>query len=891
MKCMAQSGCAKKSKGMEKEIKAENVLFPVSYTLIVVVSVLILSMAFAGIVSADNEVIETTVLPLTSEEKGLDSKLSEGGKSRFAEPDLWVGTGEDIVPGTSKGHSAKLIAEYYRPRLYLGPLSDQCPDEVYYRVIKGKDSYVGFDAYLIQYFAYWNYQSFPEHVYDFEPIFIYVRNIGEKPYRVAYDRCDIADMTKHYHEIHRTYSCINPEDGPRDEDTHTNDKAYYPYGRRDYTAKVDLSDISTSLKDNWAGNQVKLGIAHTWHTFNTDISDIDIECPYCELEPLTDGALEKAYLLKRDIVEPFKYDISDPFKNLFWEDHYHLEDLKFPTISGNIKSAVVNNEILTVKVSMLYDNTGAGGSSGKHLTGLWVDRFDAKISTDTGYEDIGDPYEFDEQSPGEYILKYDVSGIDINSVLNLKVRDNVGDFGDPGDSCDLYKHITFVSAEVYVPDDYPTIQAAVDAVNAGDTIIVRDGTYTENVDVDKSLTIKSENGADSTIVQAANPNDHVFEVTADDVTISRFMVTGARKFYAGIYLGGPDNCIITDNKATDNDIGIYLDSSSNNNIRSNNANSNNWHGIYLSSSNYNMITNNDASHNRYREHLASGIILLHSSSNTVSNNCVDSNNGYGIGLYYSNSNSLLKNSAKSNCDAGIHLSSSENNSVKDNKIESTFWDGIVLGGSFNNMLRNNTVKSSGRYCIYGGSANRIYFNNFIDNNNVNSGITNYWNSPEQLTYTYNDNTYTNHLGNYWDDYTDIDANNDGIWDNPYSINSDNDNYPLVERFENYEIGEDTTPPTVTTVSPQNGAPDVAIDTVVTATFSEAMDSSTITTDSFTLAGSAVSGTVTYDSDTYTATFTPNANLEYNHEYNSALSTAITDKAGNPLAEEGAPPFK
>jgi hypothetical protein len=80
-----------------------------------------------------------------------------------------------------------------------------------------------------------------------------------------------------------------------------------------------------------------------------------------------------------------------------------------------------------------------------------------------------------------------------------------------------------------------------------------------------------------------------------------------------------------------------------------------------------------------------------------------------------------------------------------------------------------------------------------------------------------------------------------------------------------------------------------------------MDSSTITTDSFTLAGtpgrgwqeippippteSMVSGNLTYDSDTYTATFTPDANLGYNHEYTATLSTAITDKAGNSLTEE------
>ena len=87
--------------------------------------------------------------------------------------------------------------------------------------------------------------------------------------------------------------------------------------------------------------------------------------------------------------------------------------------------------------------------------------------------------------------------------------------------------VTSSSATIYVPDDYPTIQAAVDAASAGDTIIVRDGTYIENIEVDKSLTIQSENGPDSTIVQAEDSGDNVFSVTADYVEISGFTVEAA----------------------------------------------------------------------------------------------------------------------------------------------------------------------------------------------------------------------------------------------------------------------------------------------------------------------------------------------------------------------------
>ncbi|MDD2254064.1 NosD domain-containing protein, partial [Methanoculleus sp.] len=42
--------------------------------------------------------------------------------------------------------------------------------------------------------------------------------------------------------------------------------------------------------------------------------------------------------------------------------------------------------------------------------------------------------------------------------------------------------------------DYAAIQAAVDAAAAGDTIVVKDGAYTENVLVDRALTLMTENG-------------------------------------------------------------------------------------------------------------------------------------------------------------------------------------------------------------------------------------------------------------------------------------------------------------------------------------------------------------------------------------------------------------
>ena len=127
--------------------------------------------------------------------------------------------------------------------------------------------------------------------------------------------------------------------------------------------------------------------------------------------------------------------------------------------------------------------------------------------------------------------------------------------------------------------DYKSIQEAVNHTSEGDTILVYSGTYTENVEIYKKLTIVSQSGnMDDTIVLAADSNDHVFHVTANNVTISGFNLTGANSTIknsetSGIYLDGVHDCIITDNKLSNNTVGVFLEDSSNNTLSNNTANS------------------------------------------------------------------------------------------------------------------------------------------------------------------------------------------------------------------------------------------------------------------------------------------------------------------------------
>ncbi|MBP7332120.1 MAG: PKD domain-containing protein, partial [Firmicutes bacterium] len=117
----------------------------------------------------------------------------------------------------------------------------------------------------------------------------------------------------------------------------------------------------------------------------------------------------------------------------------------------------------------------------------------------------------------------------------------------------------------YVDDsggaDFTTIQAAVTAARAGDTIIVKDGAYTENVVVEKSLVIKSENGAAQTIVQAAANTGDVFKVTAANVTIDGFTASGATTTgKSGITISGSSSssCTVINNECSGNSQGISI---------------------------------------------------------------------------------------------------------------------------------------------------------------------------------------------------------------------------------------------------------------------------------------------------------------------------------------------
>jgi hypothetical protein len=120
-----------------------------------------------------------------------------------------------------------------------------------------------------------------------------------------------------------------------------------------------------------------------------------------------------------------------------------------------------------------------------------------------------------------------------------------------------------------------------------------------------------------------------------------------------------------------------------------------------------------------------------------------------------------------------------------------------------------------------------------------------------------------------------------------ALGADGNNVPVL--LNTAPPKEDTTPPTVDSVSPEDAATGVALNTPVEATFSEAIDQRTLSSTTFTLTKQGgttrVSATLSYDTATKKATLVPKCDLAPNTTYSATITTGVKDGAVNALEED------
>ncbi|UCG70112.1 MAG: right-handed parallel beta-helix repeat-containing protein [Thermoplasmata archaeon] len=360
---------------------------------------------------------------------------------------------------------------------------------------------------------------------------------------------------------------------------------------------------------------------------------------------------------------------------------------------------------------------------------------------------------------------------------------------------------------IIVPDDYPTIQQAIDAANPGDTVYVRPGTYAENLFIAKTLILEGED-KDTTIIDGGGSDD-VVKITARYVKITGFSIQhgGTNIGDAGIELNNAHNCLIINVNSSNNWAGIHLISSRDNVIENNVIYSNRQEGIdgqqacdgntiennivhsngkdgiqITESCDYNKIINNTIFDNRHV-----GISISESCNhNIIMNNIISDNVHDGIDIYlHSTYNTIIGNDISGSIVVFFLRWYSDNNLVYDNKISIGSNYGMMILYAHSNTIYNNTISENSNIGLgLSYSTNNVIYRNRIINNSIQAEDDN----PS--------NNNWHHLGllegNYWSDYTGLDDGSglgkhaiagDGIGDTKIPHPMTNfDYYPFVDFY-------------------------------------------------------------------------------------------------------------
>ncbi len=279
----------------------------------------------------------------------------------------------------------------------------------------------------------------------------------------------------------------------------------------------------------------------------------------------------------------------------------------------------------------------------------------------------------------------------------------------------MAKSSAVAGAKITVPDDYPTIQQAVDNAAPGTKILVKDGTYTEQVTVyTNNLTIVPAHKGQAHVIgsfgfsgvtkgslEGFDITGGVFLEGCTKVEIKENEVKGTVDTEGfGIILFASLDCVVKDNKLHDNTVGSFLAPAGisiyfgGKHLVKGNICQTNPIGILVlgglevlgnPSPGKNSITFNECSGN------FGGIVLFGSQENTVGDNKCNFNEFLGIYLAFESDRNKIgsNNQAMNNGAVGIFLDASDNNSVTKNTAKNNGSCDAVDLGTGNTFVKNN----------------------------------------------------------------------------------------------------------------------------------------------------------------------------------------------------------
>jgi hypothetical protein len=226
--------------------------------------------------------------------------------------------------------------------------------------------------------------------------------------------------------------------------------------------------------------------------------------------------------------------------------------------------------------------------------------------------------------------------------------------------------IVYRFADIYVPDDFATIQAAINAAVSGNIIMVKAGIYYENIVMEDGITLLGE-GADVTIIDGGESGSVITARNTTPAEISGFTIQNGKSDGGGginaddseAILTISNNIIINNSSSFGGAICGQLGRSViKNNIIGHNSG---WNGGAIDARGEYLFVNNIVVHNNAGNH-AGGIMVYGTDCRPVIKNNViayNSTSGKGGGILCTNNsnptiiNNIIVNNVASNIGGGI----------------------------------------------------------------------------------------------------------------------------------------------------------------------------------------------------------------------------------------------